>query len=125
MTPTQYGFTQQRSNAKQRGIKFKLTFEQWLAIWKQSRRLPQRGRTKGKYVMARFGDKGAYEVGNVRIILFATNNREASLGRPHTEATKEKVRQAKLGKPRPDLAERNRTAWMRQKVSESWNRRRK
>jgi hypothetical protein len=91
-TPWLHQFQTHRGRAKFMNIPFRLTFEQWLGIWKKSKRLPQRGNRKGKYVMARFGDEGAYEIGNVKIILFAQN-----------------IREAKIGKPRPDLSEFNKS----------------
>lgn len=87
-------YANSKAGAKFRGIGFLLTFEQWLAIWKKSKRLPKRGNRKGRFVMARFGDCGAYEVGNVKIMLFSNN-----------------IREAKVGKPRTDLAE-----WNRQRI---------
>lgn len=65
-----------KGDAKRRGIPFRLTFEEWLGIWMASGRFNQRGNRRGYYVMARYGDRGAYEVGNVRIILFEDNARE-------------------------------------------------
>ena len=64
--------------------------------------------------MARKKDCGPYAVGNVRIITVTENHREVSskirsrnargnkgfLGRKHTEATKGKMRQAKLNRVR-------------------------
>jgi hypothetical protein len=84
----------QRSDAKRRGILFLLTFEEWFGIWKESGRLAQRGHGVGRYVMARFGDRGPYAVGNVRIILFEENAREY---RP-TLNTKVKIGAAHAGK---------------------------
>jgi hypothetical protein len=69
-------FASQKADAKRRGIPFLLTFNEWLGIWKASGRLRQRGHGRGYYVMARYGDRGGYEVGNVRIILFEENARE-------------------------------------------------
>ena len=65
-----------RDGARQRGIEFLFTFEEWKAIWLESGRWVQRGGCGGKYVMARFGDKGSYAVGNVKIILFEENRAE-------------------------------------------------
>lgn len=48
-----------------RGIEWKLTYEEWLDIWGD--KITQRGRGRGKYNMCRYGDTGAYEVGNVYI----------------------------------------------------------
>ena len=63
-----------RSLAKGRGIPFLMTFEQWLQIWESSDHLHERGRRRGQYVMARYGDRGAYEVG--RIITVEKNGAE-------------------------------------------------
>ena len=83
-------------NAAKRGVPFRLTFEEWLNIWSESGHLHERGRHAGDYVMARFGDAGAYEVGNVKIIPHIENIKErkfsaeaialksaARLGKPH------------------------------------------
>lgn len=64
-----------KGDAKRRGIAFLLTFDEWLGIWKTSGRLKQRGHGRGRYVMARRGDRGGYEMGNVEIILFEENAR--------------------------------------------------
>ena len=70
-------YTNQCYGARRRGIEFQLTFEQWLSIWKASRRLSRRGTRSGQYVMARFGDCGPYAVGNVKIITTNRNRKEA------------------------------------------------
>jgi hypothetical protein len=68
-------FCQQRSNAKRRGIKFKLSFEEWCEIWTKSGLYKHRGRNG--FVMHRMGDTGAYEVGNVEIVSSRENFRMA------------------------------------------------
>ena len=97
----------QKHNAIRRGIEFRLTYEEWLEIWGD--KLPLRGRTKGCYVMARHGDQGAYEIGNVKIIPREENDRErmANMTPAQIEMMKEGGRKNK-GRARPDLAERNR-----------------
>ncbi len=77
-------YRRQRNTAKHRGIKFLLTFEEWLVIWEQSGKLPNRGKFRGNYVMSRYGDKGPYAIGNVFINLLEDNIREASVGRIKT-----------------------------------------
>lgn len=52
-------------------------------LWLESGRWDRRGPRKGQYVMARHGDKGAYEIGNVRICSQEENHRESD-----TEITK-------------------------------------
>jgi hypothetical protein len=70
----------QKAQAKHRGINFSLTFEQWLEVWEKSGHLRERGCHKGRYVMARPGDLGAYETGNVVIVLSSQNCAEGNCG---------------------------------------------
>jgi hypothetical protein len=67
------GYFSQQYSAARRGIEFLLSFEEWLDIWRSSGKLSKRGRGKGKYCMARLGDRGPYKVGNVEIILDEKN----------------------------------------------------
>jgi hypothetical protein len=64
----------QRNTAKVRGIGWNITFPEWMAVWKTSGHLDERGR--GKYVMARLGDTGPYAVGNVHICTSSENIKE-------------------------------------------------
>jgi hypothetical protein len=64
-----------RGAAKQRGVPFLLTFDEWLTIWRASGKFAQRGRASDEYCMARCGDQGAYAIGNVRI---CTNRENAT-----------------------------------------------
>lgn len=77
-------FTSHRKNSYKRGIEFKLSFIEWWRIWQESGKWGLRGRGIGRYCMARFGDKGPYEVGNVVIQLATENSRDAIL-RTHAE----------------------------------------
>ncbi len=65
----------QLQNARNRDIEWNLTFAEWWEIWQQSGKWQERGRGRG-YVMSRYEDKGAYVVGNVRIIPGPENNSE-------------------------------------------------
>jgi len=56
-------FGQQINGARARGIEWRLTFAEWWDIWKDYYHL--RGTGKNGLCMARFGDVGAYEAGNV------------------------------------------------------------
>jgi hypothetical protein len=87
-----------RSNAKKSGIPFLLTFEEWFWIWYDSGHLHERGCRKGQYVMARYGDKGPYAVGNVRVITHAENQAEANVGKKHTLKSRMNNSLAHLGK---------------------------
>ena len=75
-------YQEQKDAAKQRGIEFKLTFDEWWSIWEQSGKYEQRGCRKGQYVMSRVNDTGPYEVGNVFIQTCGGNNSDAHKGRP-------------------------------------------
>ena len=70
-------FSQQRRNAKERGIGWKLKLWDWWVIWKSSGHWDERGRNSGEYVMCRYGDRGNYEVGNVHIATSNANGRES------------------------------------------------
>ena len=69
-------------NAKKRGVEFLLTFEEWWDIWQASGKWEQRGKGRGQYVMARSGDQGAYERGNVRICPVRENLAERNRNHP-------------------------------------------
>jgi hypothetical protein len=72
----------QRWNADARGIPFLLTREQWYAWWESTGHFHERGRKKGQYVMARLGDTGSYELGNIKCILATENTSEAFVHKP-------------------------------------------
>lgn len=57
-------FREQKNSALHRGIEWKLSFKEWVDIWRDH--WDKRGRGHGK-VMCRNKDQGAYEVGNVFI----------------------------------------------------------
>lgn len=66
-------FSEQKRNAKARGIEWHLTLWQWWMIWQDSGHWEDRGRTLGKYGMCRYGDKGPYSVDNVYIATCTQN----------------------------------------------------
>jgi len=86
-TKAKYDFGKIRYSATvQRGIAFKFTLEEWIQWWVDELGPDwqlRRGRGKGKYVMARFEDKGAYELGNVKCILHGDNISEGIRGEKH------------------------------------------
>lgn len=57
----------QRMRARQRGISWELTFEEWWDIWNKSGKWEQRGKTMDSYVMSRKNDTGPYSKENVFI----------------------------------------------------------
>lgn len=71
----------QKRSAKRRGIAFQLTFDEWLAIWRASGHLAERGRTRGLYVMSRIADIGGYKVGNVMILSKERNSQDINMRR--------------------------------------------
>jgi len=81
----------QKKQAKDRGIRFLLTFDQWSDIWEKSGRWHKRGCHRGQYVMSRPGDKGPYASWNVQIITTRQNHHEGHLGKkrgPYLSAKK-------------------------------------
>ena len=74
-------FQQHRASAKQRGIEFDLTFEEWWVIWEPH--FGNRGRSTEQFQMCRTRDEGAYRAGNVRIDTARSNmaEREATMTR--------------------------------------------
>lgn len=59
----------QRWRCHQRGIEFRFAYKEWVSWWEDAlaQRGPGaiRGKGRGKLGMCRFGDRGAYEPGNV------------------------------------------------------------
>jgi len=83
-------FAKHKENARQRGVEFLLTFDQWWSLWEKSGHWKKRGNRKGRYVMSRRNDVGPYAVGNVFIATFSSNicdrNRSIMVKR-HTRKT--------------------------------------
>ena len=77
----------QKGDAKRRGIPFLLSFDEWFTIWKMSGHLDESGSYRGQYHMARRGDKGPYQKGNVRICRAEENHAE----KRHSAATRAKI----------------------------------
>lgn len=75
-----------KQNARARGVEFALTFEQWWQVWKLSGKWSRRGNSKGKYMMMRHADEGAYVLGNVRIGKMESNvaERNRTVRKKHT-----------------------------------------
>ena len=94
--PVMIAYQRQKSAARRRGIQFLLSFEEWRTLWLESGKWEQRGKRKGQYVMARYGDAGAYAVDNVRIC----TNRENSLEAWETSGDETRRRMSKAAKAR-------------------------
>lgn len=71
-------YTRQKSNAKQRNIPWKFTFDEWRCKWEESGKWEQRGRQKHQYVMCRYNDEGPYSYFNTKIDTAKNNNIESA-----------------------------------------------
>lgn len=92
-------FCHHKRNAKKRGIEFHFTLEEWIKWWELHlgiRWMQKRGKEKDQYCMARFGDKGPYQAGNVKCI---TNEQNWAERQPPSG---EKSHAAKLTKEQVD-----------------------
>lgn len=69
-------YSVQKRKAKQRQIEWRLSFDDWWNIWQESGHWEERGDSKGKYCMSRYGDTGPYSVENVYINKFEDNTKE-------------------------------------------------
>lgn len=82
-----------KDNSAARNAQFLLSFDEWFKIWLDSGHINERGKGRGKYCMSRFGDKGDYEIGNIKIVTYEEN--EAELwSRPETL---QKIQKALIG----------------------------
>ena len=79
--PKRCAYAFQKNQAKQRGIEFLLTFEEWRDWWGND--FANRGCAKGKLVMARRGDEGPYKLGNIKKITCSENSVESNRVRKH------------------------------------------
>ena len=72
--PERYAWLGQRHTSKQRGIRFELTFEEFVTFWGFN--FDRRGKGLDDLCMGRFGDEGPYRVGNI----YVTSNSENKAG---------------------------------------------
>jgi len=91
-------YTRQKSNAKQRGIKWNYTFHEWAKKWTESGKWEQRGRLKHQYVMCRYNDEGEYSYDNTRIDTANNNNIEASTLRYKNHVYPKRIKRSR-GRP--------------------------
>lgn len=74
-------FGRQKWSAADRGIDFLFTFDRWVSWWETQlgqKWFELRGRSKGKYVMARIGDSGPYIESNVICLTVSQNSAEGT-----------------------------------------------
>jgi hypothetical protein len=74
-------YLQQERVAKDRGIAWEFSFDEWCRVWHESGKWARRGRAGDAYVMARFGDVGPYSPANVEIITLRQNSRDFQLNK--------------------------------------------
>jgi hypothetical protein len=91
---------QKHCAVKRRGIGWEITFEEWYKFWLDSGHWEERGR--GGYVMARYGDKGPYAIGNVEIKHHVENMHDTKgmKRKPRTEEHMAKISKALTGRKR-------------------------
>lgn len=76
-TTPQRRYQAHRVSARERGIEFLLSFEEWWGLWEPF--WERRGQKSQDMCMCRRADQGAYEVGNVRIATNRENQQERAL----------------------------------------------
>jgi hypothetical protein len=114
--------TRGRTDRHGNPIAFNISLEEWVNWWHETGHYHERGPRKDQYVMARIGDLGNYELGNIECKTQAENAREGQLGRVKgplsaaakdnlrekrklqvcSDETRQKMRLARLGKPLPE-----------------------
>lgn len=82
-------FSNKRANAQKEGIPFSLTFDDFCSLVRDAGLVSsQLGFSGSKYVLARYGDKGGYELGNCRFITQAENAKEKIITDKSREASR-------------------------------------
>lgn len=85
-------FLTQRQNAKKRNIDWQLTEQEWIDWWEATGHFHERGRGKGKWIMARFNDTGPYSLTNIFCHQHGSNVSDGQKGKPKSKEHKEKLR---------------------------------
>jgi hypothetical protein len=112
-------YASQKSHAKQRGIPFNLTFEEWFDWWQATGHYHERGRNKHCYVMARYNDTGPYQLGNIYCCTVAENTRTGNKLKPRaiSQKTRDAATKANTGrthsKTSRDKMSASQCNWMR------------
>ena len=87
-------YSLQRYGAKRRGIRWRFTFQDWIAWWEKHLGpdwIKKRGRLAGQYVMARKNDCGPYSPINCRCITNCENGQEAHKGKPLSSQHRQRI----------------------------------
>jgi len=85
-------FIEQKSNAKRRKIEWRMTLNEWVAIWWESGHLFNRGKRGDEYQLCRFGDTGPYSADNCYVDTASNNVSAAHKGKPKSEKHAEFLR---------------------------------
>ena len=93
-------FTMHRANAKSRSVAFELTFDEWLAWWKDTGHYHERGKRRGQYVMGRKGDVGPYALGNIECVQAQVNSVVPHKGSVMSAEHREAIAQAQIERNR-------------------------
>ena len=80
-------YDDQKSHARERGIPWAFSYAEWLEMWLESGKWPERGRKTGQYCMCRYADVGAYSKNNCFIGKTDDNQQERWQGRRKLEST--------------------------------------
>jgi hypothetical protein len=118
-------YGRQRSADKMRKIDFNLSFEEWIDIWQKSGHFDQRGKGPSKYCMCRYGDLGAYTIGNVFIQTNSKNSTDAHIGNQYNKnriLTEERKKQ--ISDWSKNLTPEERQAWIDKGVAKRKNKKR-
>lgn len=87
-----------KSNVKKHNLKFLLTYEEFTSlVVKAGLKSSQLGFTGEGYVLARYGDRGPYKIGNCRFITQAENMKERVWTRKSNQKRRSSIR-ARIGK---------------------------
>jgi DNA-binding CsgD family transcriptional regulator len=71
-----WAYRYQKHNASLRSIPWRFSIVSWYAVWVESGKLSERGRSGDSYVMARYSDTGPYSPANVYITTLRDNSRD-------------------------------------------------
>ena len=101
LTRQKRAYTFHKAGARQRGIEFKLSFQEWLDWWQVEDRWSRRGRRGDSLVMARFGDVGAYETGNIYCTTSSQNIRDVPKAVRQKATLDHEAKRKAEGRPHP------------------------
>ena len=91
--PHNRAYLVQKNLAKARGIPFLLSYEEWIAWWGDD--IIRRGKGRDCLQMQRYGDSGAYELGNIKKGFPVDNARTAAKCRANRAAEKRRIEHQK------------------------------